>query len=250
MWTHYDSTCKAPSAHLRQHNAAAMRLIPSTEKPESHIHAVDVLAIYMREKEDADLHSLVQAICPAPVIRKCVVSARNLTLQPVPDGQQSTSDADNLQAPNKSHELNVYAEFPADNATDADVLMLVSAAVANLPKERDRNALEMRLGVDDQPQTLAEIGEEWGVSRERVRQIQERGFKRLAARARYEGTYGSALKKLLEPASTSTDELALWLFNTVRFDFVIPLRLAAKFILRTAGFTVQKVTEVAALLPL
>ncbi|WP_082917923.1 TnsA endonuclease N-terminal domain-containing protein [Mangrovibacter phragmitis] len=229
--------------------AAAMRLIPSADKPESYIHAVDVLANYMREKGDVDLNSLVQAICPAPVIRKCAVSARNLTLQPTPDGQQSTSGAGNLQAPNKSHELNVYTEFLADNATDADVLMLVTAAVANLPKERDRNALEMRLGVDDQPHTLAEIGEEWGVSGERVRQIQERGFKRLAARARYEGTYGSALKKLLEPASTSTDELALWLFNTVRFDFVIPLRLAAKFILRTAGFTVQKVTEVAALLP-
>lgn len=229
--------------------AAAMRLIPSADKPENHIHAVDVLARYIREKGDVDLHSLVQAIYPAPVICKSAVSARNLTLQPTPDEQQLTSGAGSLQAPNKSHELNVYAEFLADNATDADVLMLVSAAVASLPKKRDRYALEMRLGVDEQPHTLAEIGEEWGVSRERVRQIQERGFKRLAARARYEGTYGSALKKLLEPASTSTDELALWLFNTVRFDFVIPLRLAAKFILRTAGFTVQKVIEVAALLP-
>lgn len=229
--------------------AAAMRLIPSPDKPENHIHAVDVLFRYMREKEDVDPHSLVLAICPAPAIRKNAISARNLTLQPAPDGQQFVNVAGNLQVPNKERGLNVYTEFLADNATDADVLMLVSAAVANIPKERDRYALEMRLGVDDQPHTLAEIGEEMGVSRERVRQIQERGFRRLAARARYEGTYGSALKKLIEPASASSDELALWLFNTVRFDFVIPLRLAAKFILRTAGFTVQKVNEVVALLP-
>jgi len=229
--------------------AAAMRLIPSADKPESHIHAVDVLARYMRKKVDVDLHSLVQAICPAPVIRTSAVSARDLSLQPMPGGQQFTSGTGDLQIPINRHELKVYADFPADSATDADVLMLVSAAVANLPKERDRYVLEMRLGVDEQPLTLAEIGEELGLSRERVRQIQERGFKRLAGRARYEGTYGSALKKLLEPVSTSSDELALWLFNTVRLDFVTPLRLTAKFILRTAGFTAQIVTEVAALLP-
>ncbi len=46
--------------------AAAMRLIPSPDKPENHIHAVDVLFRYMREKEDVDPHSLVLAICPAP----------------------------------------------------------------------------------------------------------------------------------------------------------------------------------------
>lgn len=229
--------------------AAAMRLIPSADKPESHIHAVDVLAHYVREKGDVDLHLLVQAICPAPVIRNSTVSARDLSLQLMRGGQQFASGPGDLQTPNNRHELKVYAEFPADKATETDVLMLVSAAVANLPKERDRYVLEMRLGIDDQPLTLAEIGEELGCSRERVRQIQERGFKRLAGRARYEGTYGSALKKLLESASTSSEELALWLFNTVRFDFVTTLRLTAKFILRTAGFTAQKVAEVAALLP-
>lgn len=210
--------------------AAAMRLIPSPDKPENHTHAVDILARYMCEKGDVDPHSLVQAVCPAPAIRKNALSTRNLTSQPAPDSQQFVNGAGNLQVPNKERGVNVYTEFLADNGTDADVLMLVSAAVANIPKERDRYALEMRLGVDDQPHTLAQIGEEWGISRERVRQIQERGFRRLAARARYEGTYGSALKKLIEPASASADELALWLFNTVRFDFVIPLRLAAKFI--------------------
>ncbi|HIE9324125.1 TPA: hypothetical protein ACXP4S_000707 [Klebsiella variicola subsp. variicola] len=133
--------------------AAAMRLIPSPDKPENHIHAVDVLFRYMREKEDVDPHSLVLAICPAPAIRKNAISARNLTLQPAPDGQQFVNVAGNLQVPNKERGLNVYTEFLADNATDADVLMLVSAAVANIPKERDRYALEMRLGVDDQPHT-------------------------------------------------------------------------------------------------
>ncbi len=59
MWAHYDSTCNVPSAHPGSITAAAMRLIPSPDKPENHIHAVDVLFRYMREKEDVDPHSLV-----------------------------------------------------------------------------------------------------------------------------------------------------------------------------------------------
>lgn len=47
--------------------AAAMRLIPSPDKPENHIHAVDVLFRYMREKEDVDPHSLVLAITQSEI---------------------------------------------------------------------------------------------------------------------------------------------------------------------------------------
>lgn len=242
--------CGLTTVQLAEHHqrtsgsitGAAMRLIPPAMKPESHIHAVDVLARYIRENEDVEPHSLIQAVLPAAVLKN-TTPAQNSSPPPQLHGQQLTRGA------NKSHELNAGIEFQADNVTNEDVLMLVSAAIANLPKERDRKTLEMRLGVEDQPLTLAEIAEEWGISRERVRQIQERGLKRLAARARYEGTYGAALKKLLEPSSTSSDRLALWLFDNVRFDFVIPLRLATKLILRTAGFNDQKVTEVAALLP-
>jgi RNA polymerase primary sigma factor len=52
-------------------------------------------------------------------------------------------------------------------------------ALAELP-ERERKVLELRFGLsDDQPKTLREIGEEMGLSRERVRQIESRALNKL-----------------------------------------------------------------------
>ena len=52
-------------------------------------------------------------------------------------------------------------------------------ALADLP-QRERRVLELRFGLeDDQPKTLREIGEELGLSRERVRQIESRALNKL-----------------------------------------------------------------------
>jgi RNA polymerase primary sigma factor len=52
-------------------------------------------------------------------------------------------------------------------------------ALADLPK-RERRVLELRFGLeDDQPKTLREIGEQLGLSRERVRQIESRALNKL-----------------------------------------------------------------------
>jgi len=52
-------------------------------------------------------------------------------------------------------------------------------ALAELPK-RERLVLELRFGLqDDHPRTLREIGEDLGLSRERVRQIESRALARL-----------------------------------------------------------------------
>ncbi|EDX0051813.1 hypothetical protein IC374_004812 [Salmonella enterica] len=142
------------------------------------------------------------------------------------------------------------SEFLNYEARDADVLVLVSVAVASLSKERDRDVLLMRLGVEEQPLTLDEIGVKWDVSRERVRQIQERAFRRLASQARREGTPGAALKKLIESACSSSDAVAVWVLNIVHSDFIIPPRLATKFILHTAGFTNDNIVEIMVLFPL
>lgn len=88
------------------------------------------------------------------------------------------------------------------------------------------------------------------VSRERVRQIQERAFRRLASQARREGTPGAALKKLIESACSSSDAVAIWVLNIVHSDFMIPPRLATKFILHTAGFKNDNVVEIMGLFPL
>ncbi len=58
-------------------------------------------------------------------------------------------------------------------------LQALADALADLP-ERERAVLELRFGLaDDQPKTLREIGEQLGLSRERVRQIESRALNQL-----------------------------------------------------------------------
>lgn len=122
--------------------------------------------------------------------------------------------------------------------------MLVSAAAESLSKERDRDVLLMRLGTDEHAHTLAEIAVKWGVSRERVRQIQERAFRRLAAKSRYEGTPGAALRKLINTVSDSPYEIAIWAHHIAHHNFMTSPQLAANFILCTAGILKIKRVEI------
>ncbi|MFW5951976.1 MAG: sigma-70 family RNA polymerase sigma factor [Gemmatimonadota bacterium] len=67
---------------------------------------------------------------------------------------------------------------------------LVERALADL-RERDALIIRRYYGLEGEPRTLEEIGHELGVSRERVRQLRDRGQKRLR-----EGPYGEALSAL------------------------------------------------------
>ncbi len=58
-------------------------------------------------------------------------------------------------------------------------LSVLAAALSDLPP-RERRVLELRFGLyDDQPKTLREIGQILGLSRERVRQIENRALTKL-----------------------------------------------------------------------
>jgi RNA polymerase primary sigma factor len=71
---------------------------------------------------------------------------------------------------------------PATVAADDDTRRAVQAALAQLD-ERERHVLELRFGLrGDEPCTLEEIGLRYGVTRERIRQIELRGLRKLAHR--------------------------------------------------------------------
>jgi RNA polymerase primary sigma factor len=71
------------------------------------------------------------------------------------------------------------ASDPAEEAGDAVRRQEVRAAVRTLP-ERERRILELRFGFDGQQQPLEAIGRELGITRERVRQLEQSALARLA----------------------------------------------------------------------
>ena len=72
------------------------------------------------------------------------------------------------------------AADPAEEAADAFRRQLVRKAVRKLP-ERERRIVELRFGLDGEPQTLEAIGEELELTRERVRQLEKQAFTKLEA---------------------------------------------------------------------
>ncbi|HLI54761.1 MAG TPA: RNA polymerase sigma factor [Acidimicrobiales bacterium] len=89
--------------------------------------------------------------------------------QPVGDDDFSLSDL--LEDP--------AAVAPSEAAARALLNEAISGVLAELP-ERDRRVVSMRFGLDDgQIHTLEEVGREFGVTRERIRQIESKTLARL-----------------------------------------------------------------------
>jgi len=117
---------------------------------------VPVKTIYMLEMAGADVVSLDQ-----PVRGK--------------EGEEETQLKDMIE---DTETMSPYQVTQRDMVRNE-----ISLAVASLPP-RERKILELRFGLGDKirPYTLEEIGEEFGISRERVRQLQNVAFSRLRQR--------------------------------------------------------------------
>jgi RNA polymerase primary sigma factor len=70
------------------------------------------------------------------------------------------------------------ASDPAEDAADEFRRHSVRRALAKLP-ERERRIIELRFGLDGEPQSLEAIGKELGFTRERIRQLEAQAFARL-----------------------------------------------------------------------
>ena len=72
------------------------------------------------------------------------------------------------------------ADDPAGEALSSLERGAIRATVARLP-ERERRVIELRFGLDGDPKPLETIGKELGISRERVRQLEEDALAKLSA---------------------------------------------------------------------
>ncbi len=70
------------------------------------------------------------------------------------------------------------AEDPIDMASMAELRRTVLVVLGDLPV-RDQEILRMRFGIDCEPHTLDQVAGEFGVTRERIRQIEARTLTRL-----------------------------------------------------------------------
>jgi len=68
---------------------------------------------------------------------------------------------------------------PAEEAVDSLRRLEIRDALSRLP-ERERRVLELRFGLDGEPQPLEAIGKKLGISRERVRQVESEAMEQLA----------------------------------------------------------------------
>jgi len=120
--------------------------------------------------------------------------ARQLDMKPkeVNDAQRISRRHHSLDTPFSDDDKNCLMDVIEDNKTEApdkELLMdslqeEVSAALDTL-KDREREVIRMYFGIDrEYALTLNEIGEEFGLTRERVRQIKEKAIRRLRHRSR------------------------------------------------------------------
>lgn len=116
----------------------------------------------------------------------------DISLEELEEVMGAASGYTSLDAPIKEEEGSTFADLlPADDLHPVDNDLIIHAfkeEVANLLQEldsRERQILEMRFGIGEyEPMTLEEIGKKLKVSRERIRQIEEKAKRRLSRLAK------------------------------------------------------------------
>ena len=98
------------------------------------------------------------------VLRLQEISQRSISLETPVGDDESSSLGDFLE--------DSSAVTPTEAVSDSLLKLHLREALDELP-ERERQIIEMRFGMkDDRPRTLEEVGREFDITRERVRQIQ------------------------------------------------------------------------------
>ena len=69
--------------------------------------------------------------------------------------------------------------LPGDDVYNEDVLKSEMSKTLSILKPRERKIIEMYFGLDGQPMTLEQIGDEYGLTKERIRQVKQKSLRKI-----------------------------------------------------------------------
>ena len=144
------------------------------------VHMVDNINAVVRAQR-----SLLQEAGREPTIGE-VAKRAEMTVARVRDILRISQDTVSLEQPLGEDDFNLSDVLEDDGVlapSDAAARAMLSEAVRNVLaelSERERKVVRLRFGLDDgQARTLEEVGKEFGVTRERVRQIESKSLAKL-----------------------------------------------------------------------
>ena len=150
------------------------------------VHMVETINRLNKEKK-----KLTTELGYEPSIKE-LAKAMKMSEEKVEEVIQIAMDPISLDKPVGDEDDSIVADFIADQnvispETNAERVMLkerIQGLLLGL-KEREKKVLELRFGInDDHPRTLEEVGKELNVTRERIRQIEDKALRKLKIRAR------------------------------------------------------------------
>ena len=157
------------------------------------------MPVHMVERLNKVVHverSLVQQLAREPGAEE-IAAELKMTTAEVREIRRMAQPPVSLETPIGKHEAKLgdfvedeLAESPFEEAAVSLQCTEIEHALSALP-ERERQVIELRFGLNsNQPQTLEEVGRAFGLTRERIRQIESNTLKRLASLPEAQGLKG------------------------------------------------------------
>lgn len=149
------------------------------------VHMVETISKYTQAKR-----KLMQELGREPLAEE-IAAEMGIEVDKIHHIQKISQEVVSLESPVGEEEDSVLSEFiedektlSPDQAVSRELLKDQIRAVLNDLTEREQKILELRFGLtDDVTHTLEEVGKVFGVTRERIRQIEAKALEKIRAHA-------------------------------------------------------------------
>ena len=142
--------------------------------------------------------ALMQELNREPTVEEIAARIDGMTPQRLQELQRLAMDPVSLETPAGDEETSTLGDFVQDvnamspemYATNGVVREQVDKMLKELP-EREEQIIRMRFGLDGtgKPKTLEEVGRNWNVTRERIRQLEAKALRRLQLQLKMKKEY-------------------------------------------------------------